>query len=210
MQTLLTREELDARNSTDKKETYKEALTKKFNDIQFIPHSSKLGHIHSTFSSSFPLPLNEFKMTPERVKDVMMGVKTKLIDLTQRYKLLGNGEGQLAENGETNSDGLNHVIEGSDMQNFLWNPKDAYILYFHYWLSEANLLEFSLTRLPPSMCASSGFATETKKAVIKKDKQQEHIQVMQTELKRLSGEMGNVTFITLTEKKMNGKNVFLN
>ena len=51
LHTLLTREELDARNLTDKKETYKEALTKKFNDIQFIPHSSKLGHIHSTFSS---------------------------------------------------------------------------------------------------------------------------------------------------------------
>ena len=51
------------------------------------------------------------------------------------------------------------------------------------------------------MCASSGFATETKKAAIKKDEQQEHIQVMQTELKRLSGEMGHVTFIMLTEKK---------
>ena len=165
-QTLLTRDELDARNSTDKKETYEEALTKKFNDIQFIPHSSKLGHIHSSFSSSFLLPLNEFKMTPERVKDVMMGVKTKLIDLTQRYEL--SGDGQLAENNETNSDGSNHVIEGSEMQNFLRKPTDAYILYFHYWLSEANLLEFSLTRLPPSMCASSGFATETKKAVKKK------------------------------------------
>ena len=186
-QTLLTRDELDARNLTDKKETYEEALTKKFNDIQFIPHSSKLGHIHSSFSSSFLLPLNEFKMTPERVKDVMMGVKTKLIDLTQRYELSGNGDGQLAENDETNSDGSNHVIEGSEMQNFLRKPTDAYILYFHYWLSEANLLDFHLTRLPPSMCASSGFASSTKKAMKKKDEQFEHIKVMENELKRMSG-----------------------
>ena len=31
-------------------------------------------------------------MTPERVKDIMMGVKTKLIDLTQQYKLSRNSD----------------------------------------------------------------------------------------------------------------------
>ena len=102
-------------------------------------------------------------MTPERVKDIMMGVKTKLIDLTQRYKLSGNGEGQLAEDEDDNFDGKRDVIEGSDMKNFLRTPKDVYILYFHYWLSEAGLLEFSLTKLLPSMCASSAAVTTTKK-----------------------------------------------
>ena len=140
-------------------------------------------------------------MTPERVKDIMMGVKSKLIDLTQRYELLGNGEGQLAENRETNSDGLNHVIEGSDMKNFLWQPKDVYILSFHYWLAEAGLLDFLMSKLPPGMCASSGFASSTKKAMKKKDEQFEHIKVMENELKRMSGEMVNVTYISLTEKK---------
>ena len=53
-QAVLSREELDARNSTDKKQTYKDALTLKFNDKEFIPHSAELGHLHSTFSSSFP------------------------------------------------------------------------------------------------------------------------------------------------------------
>ena len=43
------------------------------------------------------IPLNDFKMTPERVNDIMMGVKAKLIDLTQRYKMLGNGDSQLAK-----------------------------------------------------------------------------------------------------------------
>ena len=85
----------------------------------------------------------------------MMGVKTKLIDLIQWYKLLGNGDSQLAEDKDNNFDGKRDVIEGSDMKKILWTPKDVYILYFHYWLSEAGLLEFSLTKLPPSMCASS-------------------------------------------------------
>ena len=54
----------------------------------------------------------------------------------------GNGDGQLAENGDSDSDDSNHVIEGSDMKNFLRSSKDIYILYFHHWLSEAGLLEF--------------------------------------------------------------------
>ena len=165
-QTVLSREELDARNSTDKKQTYEDALTLKFNEKNY----SSLGGIRTPplcFSSSFPLPLNDFKMTPERVKDIMMGVKAKLIDLTQRYELLGNGEGQLAENKDHNSDGQHDVIEGSDMKNFLQTPKNLYILYFHYWLSEAGLLEFSLTKLSPSMCASSEAVTTTKKAMKK-------------------------------------------
>ena len=106
-------------------------------------------------------------MTPERVKDIMMGVKAKLIDLTQRYKLSGNRDSQLAENKDDDFDGQRDVIEGSDMKNFLQTPKDVYILYFHYWLSEAGLLEFSLTRLLPSMCASSAAVTTTKKAMKK-------------------------------------------
>lgn len=200
-QAVLSREELDARNSADRKETYEEALTEVFNSKNFIPYSSKLGHLHSAFSTSFPLPLNDLKMSPEKVKDIMMGVKGKLIDLTQRYELSGNGDGQLAENGDSDSDDSNHVIEGSDMKNFLRSSKDIYILYFHHWLSEAGLLEFSMSKLPPGMCASSGFASSTKKAMKKKDEQFEHIKVMENELKRMSGEMVNVTYISLTEKK---------
>ena len=53
------------------------------------------------------------------------------------------------------------------MKFFLRNPNDVYILYFHYWLSEAGLLEFSLTKLLPSMCASSEAVTTIKKAMKK-------------------------------------------
>ena len=87
------------------------------------------------------------------------------------------------------------------MKKILQTPKDVYILYFHYWLSEAGLSEFSLTRLPPSMCASSAAITTTKKAMKKNDEQQQHNKAMQKQIKRLSNEMGNVTFISLTEKK---------
>ena len=42
-QSLLSREELDARNSTDKKETYEDALTLKFNEKNY----SSLGGIRT-------------------------------------------------------------------------------------------------------------------------------------------------------------------
>ena len=52
------------------------------------------------------------------------------------------------------------------------------------------------------MCASStAVTTNTKKAMKNNDEQQQHNKAMQKQLKRLSNEMGNVTFILLTKKK---------
>eukprot|EP00559_Dactyliosolen_fragilissimus_P005726 CAMPEP_0184856744 /NCGR_PEP_ID=MMETSP0580-20130426/1923_1 /TAXON_ID=1118495 /ORGANISM="Dactyliosolen fragilissimus" /LENGTH=210 /DNA_ID=CAMNT_0027351945 /DNA_START=664 /DNA_END=1296 /DNA_ORIENTATION=- len=133
-----------------------------------------------------------------------MGLKTKLVDIQVRFEQSGNGDGMMRKD-DTDSDSDNEVdtlLNGCDIANFLRNPKDTYVVYWWYLLSDAGLLQFSLTMLPQGMVSNSKMTTcTTPSKKNKNESTQAHMNKVETEMKRMGDELSSFSFVALTEKK---------
>ena len=49
-----------------------------FNNPLFVPHTAVLPNLHEYFAVSKPLPLKEHRMTHDKAKDILVGIRPKL------------------------------------------------------------------------------------------------------------------------------------
>ena len=69
-------------------------VTEVFNNPDYVPVSKCLPELHDDFKESFALPLNEYRLTRERAKDILTFSRPKLASVVARYELSGAGAGQ--------------------------------------------------------------------------------------------------------------------
>lgn len=88
----LSRRQLDAANSSsERKITFVEKITAKYNDEKWVPVSQVFASFHSELATSFHLPLVN-KLTEERVTQILVDVRAQYNQALFNYKQSGNGK----------------------------------------------------------------------------------------------------------------------
>jgi hypothetical protein len=156
---VMTREELDGRNSPERPMTWTEAIAAKFNDPTFTPSSEVLPELHGDYEDEIDLRRSNCPcdVTADQVKSWVASHKTKLLLLIGRWELSGNGDGQRIEGSASFGmiDTPNHLIFGGDNRSdFLKNERSP-LLYFWYMCDKYEILPQVLSLLPEEM----GFST---------------------------------------------------
>jgi len=130
---IMTREELDGRNSPERPMTWTEAIAAKFNDPTFTPSSEVLPELHGDYEESMDLRRSNCPcdVTSDQVKSWVASHKTKLLLLIGRWELSGNGDGQRIE-GSPNFGIIeteNHLIFGGDNRSdFLKHERKSIVV----------------------------------------------------------------------------------
>ena len=97
---ILSRSELDARNSSSRPKSLNEILANKMNDDNYNPKSRVLPDLHYTFLESRDLSKKKCmsaNVTPDQVKSKRADIRVKLMKAVADFEKSGNGEGNLAE-----------------------------------------------------------------------------------------------------------------
>ena len=104
-QDCLTRIELENRNSVVRLCDFYDKAAEEFNNAEFLPESKCLPDLHEHFSESLELPLGNYIMTRDKVKDIMVTIGSNLAGMIAKYEVSGAGSGQ----NNTEEDGYGHV-----------------------------------------------------------------------------------------------------
>ncbi len=156
---VMSREELDARNSPGRPMTWTEAIASKFNDLAFTPSSEVLPELHGDYEESMELRRSNCPcdVTADQVKSWVASHKTKLLLLIGRWELSGNGDGQRIEGSPDFGviDSENHLIFGGDNRSDFLKHERSPLLYFWYMCDKYEILPQVLSLLPEDM----GFST---------------------------------------------------
>ena len=77
---VFNRQELDARNSSQRRKTFQEAAADLYNDPNFAPSSYTWGHVHSDFAESIKLAAEDAptQVTPEKIMEQFNNVRARL------------------------------------------------------------------------------------------------------------------------------------
>ena len=81
-----SREELDARNNSDRPKTYWEQLSDLYNDEMYVPSTESMPELHPAFNESMELPFSEMpggRMTAHDAKNRFADCRGKLIQVRQ-------------------------------------------------------------------------------------------------------------------------------
>ena len=90
-QNVMTRGELDGRNSTEREPTFYEKCAEKFNDSSYLPFSTPYPTLHPDFKDAIPLKKGNYEMTAEKCKYLIDKTKPLLKSMICRYEISGNG-----------------------------------------------------------------------------------------------------------------------
>jgi hypothetical protein len=154
---VMTRPELDARNSNLCPDTFFEAVSKLFNsDKLFITNA--VPDLFHTFAEPIVLDIDDMpgEMNPEECKKRFADSRAKLIKIISKWELSGNGFGQrcLAD------DDFGHMGEeepeaGDNRSNFLDSMTKEHILYFWHLADSNELLKNVLNVIADTSSAES-------------------------------------------------------
>jgi hypothetical protein len=166
VQDVLTRQELDARNSDSAGKDFHDLVAAKFNDETWVPQTSAKPDLHSFFLSPIQCEKREyFSLTKEKSKSLLLDYKHKLNEICKRYELSGNGAGQLDSDGEELAQdddrqfgrvdmALARMKGGDDRSSFLRHePID--LLYFWDIMDHHDLIHFTTAQLRGSNSVTS-------------------------------------------------------
>ena len=162
-QEVLSREQLDARNSVVMNETdYFQKVADLANSPDFVANILPMPELHPDFAEAQSVEPTSYQFTRAKVKEVYNDMRVKLYPIVENYEKSGNGIGQRGR-GEDHKDwgtvdlSLATTIDGDDRSNFLPhnNPHASYLLLFWHRLQECGLVQFTLAKLPDKMRASS-------------------------------------------------------
>jgi hypothetical protein len=84
-QTVMTRAELDARNSSERPETFAEVVARKYNDPDVVFVTEKLPDLHMAFSDEIELEFDDMpggKITAEEAKKRITEARAKLLQVS--------------------------------------------------------------------------------------------------------------------------------
>jgi len=191
-QECLSRQQLDARNSEMAVEDYFATVARVFNDQDWIPTTTPLPDVHQELATAIQIPLRNYSITREKVKEKYNEMKNHLHSMILKYERSGNGGYQRSEDaqdwGEFDED---LVMDGDDRKNFLpgGNQNLYYLLYFWYKLDSEGYLQFTLAVLPKNVKASSDEFSFVAKRPEKKQKTSESTEKLNDTLTSLSETM---------------------
>jgi hypothetical protein len=167
LQEVLNREQLDARNTASAQGDFHDLVVAKVNDDSWVPETMAIPDLHSTFAEPISCPKRDnYNLTRERSKNLLMEFKHKLNEICKRYDQSGNGSGQLDSDGEevderTDERDFGRVnLElakqkgGDDRQAFIQHePVD--LLYYWDVMDCHDLIHFTTAQLRGSNAVSS-------------------------------------------------------
>lgn len=165
-QNVLSRQELDARNTTAAQRDFHDLIVEKFNDPNWTPNTTAMPDLHSYYSMEHLCPKKDsYTLTREKSKQLLQDMKHKLNEICKRYEKSGNGAGQLDEDGDEVRDGsgqnfgrfnleLANLKGGDDRQNFL-NHEPLDLLYWWDVMDQHNLIHFTTAQLRGCNAANS-------------------------------------------------------
>ena len=200
---VMTRYQMDGRNSERAEPDFFDVESDLFNDPSFVPLSRYLPDLHSDYSQRFLLPLEEdYLMKPERAKALISSMKPRIAKMIANYEQSGNGDGMRGSHDgddDNNDDGagrhfdLANCIAGDSKRSFLAQGDPTDLLYWWHVLEEEGMLEYTISVLPESIGASSDNPPSilTMSSSAKKQGKQE--QVKQEHDKRLIENLGNLS-----------------
>ena len=172
---VLTRTELDARNSKVREATVWEMLSDKWNDDNYHPETSTSG-CHEDFSSPISLDYSKVEdlssASPEKVENKFAEMRANLIRIINQWNRSGQGDGgrdvsdlQVGETGLVrevpSAYGSLDAVPAQALdnrKNFL-NGKPSYILYFWELADHHQLLASAVQRLSNSVGAADAERT---------------------------------------------------
>ena len=159
-QDMMTRAELDSRNSEERDPTFFEALSSKFNDCDFEPVSKAYPGLHSDFATSFVLPKREYSLNPEKAKETLGLIKAALFKVIVKYEI--SGQGAMRRIDACNDWGSFDIglCDGRDDRGNFLTGNTQYLLYWWDRLNEFQLLEFTCGNIPDKFTADSNNAPD--------------------------------------------------
>jgi hypothetical protein len=166
LQDVLSREQLDGRNSDNAAMDFHDLITVKFNDDSWVPETNPIPDLHSFFANSISCRKREYySLTREKSKHMLLDYKHKLNEICKRYEMSGNGVGQLDSDdeeedlvderqfGRVNLE-LARLKGGDDRQNFL-KHESFDLLYFWDVMDRHDLIHFTTAQLRGPNAATS-------------------------------------------------------
>jgi hypothetical protein len=141
---VMTRAELDARNSRERPENFFEAVTRIFNDSNKIFVTDMVPELHHAFAQPIVLDLDDMPSTidPEECKRRFADARAKLIKIISKWELSGNGFGQRsAEDDDFGHMGAEELEAGDNRANFLDSMTKEHILYFWHLADKNELMK---------------------------------------------------------------------
>ena len=83
----MARQELDARNSSNRPDTYEEVVARLYNDDEYVPSTESLPELHAEFADPIELPFNEMpggSIDAEDVKKKVTEARAKVMQASSR------------------------------------------------------------------------------------------------------------------------------
>jgi hypothetical protein len=158
MNDVMDRPVLDARNSSQRPETFFEIVARIFNDDDIVFYTECVPDLHYSFTYSTTLMFEDMPgpVDAEECKRRFADARAKLIKLISKWELSGNGFGQRA----ISDDDFGHLGEeemeaGDNRGNFLDSMTKEHILYFWHLADRNELLKNVLSVIAETSSADS-------------------------------------------------------
>ena len=120
-QEILSRAQLDARNSIHKVIDYFQLVCDLCNNESFVAHIQALPHLHDELKRALIIKKDNYEFTRDKVKEEFNNMKFMLHDIVKNYELRGNGGRQCNEDekdwGSCCLIGTD-LVDGDDRGNF--------------------------------------------------------------------------------------------
>jgi hypothetical protein len=113
---VMTRLELDGRQA-GRGTTFFQRLANKFNDVDWIPSSIVMPHVHEDFSESVELPLQCKFITADECRQRFVKARSKLHIMQKHWLMSGSGRGMV--DGKSSEEEIYNFIDGDDRQQFV-------------------------------------------------------------------------------------------
>ena len=158
MNNVMTRPELDARNSAERPETLYEVVANLFNDPSNVYITEQVPDLHHVFAYPITLSFDDMpgEVTPEEVKKRFANARAQMIKIIANWEISGNGFGQRepedADYGHMDEERLS---AGDNRSHFLWDKAKEHILYFWHMADRSELLKNVLNVICHSSVANS-------------------------------------------------------
>jgi hypothetical protein len=155
---VMTRPELDARNSDLRPETFFEAVARLFNDDTKIYITDRVPDLHHNFAECIVLDFDDMPGTinAEDCKKRFADSRAKLIKMISKWELSGNGFGQRTmEDDDFGHLGYEELEAGDNRSNFLDSMTKEHVLYFWHLADKSELLKNVLNVIADTSSADS-------------------------------------------------------
>lgn len=162
-QDVLTRSQLDSRNSDRAPKGFHELICQKCNDPEFVAQTRPILSLHSDFAESISCDKRDnFTFTPEKSKNIVAKYRSALEDICRRYNQSGAGslqatqdeDGQYGDSfGHVDLDKIERDGKTDDRAGYLLHePTD--VLYAWDVFDKYQLIHFTTAKLR-GVCAAS-------------------------------------------------------